>query len=244
LRKLTEDFTREIEIPLHRGSEAARIQVAGNMTQTLALWRDSRLPEAQFAALMQEARRRTQQAKGKHRAPGLVRPMAYFYTVLADLIAHSPDDTATPQLPASGPSRLLPNAATTARQAPAAASPAFQFTRLRSTPPVPAVPNASPSASSDAATRAYSPYIAGVILDYARELGTDYAGPTHVATALQLWQTSGLDDTSFVVMLQRARRQVTGNGSVNAMPQFFAAVEALLAQMIHPDRGKDDITAF
>jgi hypothetical protein len=228
LRKLTEDFTREIEIPLHRSSDAARVQAAGNMTQTLALWRDSRLLEAQFAALMQDARRRTQQAKGKHPAPGLVRPMGYFYTVLADLISHSSHDANAVQPPTSGTSRPLPDPAATARRAPAAGSPAFQFTRPRSTTSVPAAPADSPAASSDAATPAYSPYIAGVILDYARELGSAYAGTRHVGAAHRLWQTSGVGETSFVAVLQAARRQVTGHGSVNAMPQFFAAVEALL----------------
>jgi hypothetical protein len=214
------------------------------MTQTLALWHDSRLSEARFAALMQEARSRTQQAKGKHAAPGLVRPMAYFYTVLADLVAHSSADTATTQLPASAPSRPLPNVATTDRQAPVAASPAFQFTRPRSTSPVPAVPPDSPPASSDTATRAYSPYIAGVILDYARELGAAYAGPVHVAAALRLRQTSGQDETSFIAILHTARRQVRSNGATNMMAQFFTTVAALLTQMIHAAGGEDNSAAF
>ncbi len=230
LRKITEDFTRELEIPLQRGSDASRIQVAGNITQTLALWRASRLSEEPFAALMQEARSRTQQAKGQHSAPGLVRPMAYFYTVLADLIAHSSNDAPTAQRPACSASRALTNPSTTTRRAPTTSSFAFQFTKPQTTQPVPSVSPDEADAESGPAAPTYSPYIAGVMLDYARELGAGYQGPTHVTAALRLWQTSGLGETAFVTILHMARRQVRSNGPVNVMPQFFAVVAALLAQ--------------
>jgi len=51
----------------------------------------------------------------------------------------------------------------------------------------------------------YSPIIAGAVLDLARTLRDDLAGPGAVGEALWLWQRSGWSETAFVAALQAAR---------------------------------------
>jgi hypothetical protein len=83
----------------------------------------------------------------------------------------------------------------------------------------------------------YSPYIAGVVLDYSRELGDAGRGPANVRQALRLRQESRLAETEFVEHLHEARRRVRyyqgaqGPGSIaNKMAYFFRVLESL----IHP----------
>jgi len=51
----------------------------------------------------------------------------------------------------------------------------------------------------------YSPVIAGAVLDLARSLRDDLAGPGAVTQALALWQQSGLSEAAFVAALQAAQ---------------------------------------
>ena len=51
----------------------------------------------------------------------------------------------------------------------------------------------------------YSPVIAGAVLDLARTLRDDLAGPGAVQVALRLWQQSGWSEAQFVAALQAAR---------------------------------------
>lgn len=51
----------------------------------------------------------------------------------------------------------------------------------------------------------YSPVIAGAVLDLARSLRDDLAGPGAVPVALALWQRSGWSEAEFVAALQAAR---------------------------------------
>ena len=221
LRRMTEDFTRELEGPLQRDPAASRRQIAGNMTQTLLLWRASGCAEDQFAALLQEARQRTQQAKGHQPQPGLLRPMAYFYTVVSALLAADPDPVDPP--PAPPPVRLVR---------------AWEVPTEVGEPPAPIRPGAANSAAPGAAPPApppYSPYIAALILDYARTMGVGPQGPAGVTSILQRWQASGLPETRFVAVLQAAQAQVqrrtSGGGPVvQALPQLLRALEQLLAE--------------
>ena len=81
----------------------------------------------------------------------------------------------------------------------------------------------------------YSPYIAGVVLDYSRELGDTGGGPANVRQALRLRQESCLGETEFVGHLHEARRRVRyyqgaqGAGSIaNKMAYFFRVLESLV----------------
>ncbi|MDQ2807610.1 MAG: hypothetical protein M3Z04_11970 [Chloroflexota bacterium] len=82
-----------------------------------------------------------------------------------------------------------------------------------------------------------SPYIAGVILDYSRELGDPLHGPANVTQAGALWQSSGLPEEAFVAQLYVARQRVRlyqgkqGLGHIeNKMAYFFW----VLRDLIHP----------
>ncbi len=54
----------------------------------------------------------------------------------------------------------------------------------------------------------YSPYIAQVVLDHARELGAEARGPSGVGDALAVWARSGLSEAAFVERLHQARAAV------------------------------------
>jgi hypothetical protein len=51
----------------------------------------------------------------------------------------------------------------------------------------------------------YSPYLAQVVLDHARELGAAPRGPAAVNEVLRLWVASGLNETAFAERLHAAR---------------------------------------
>ena len=85
------------------------------------------------------------------------------------------------------------------------------------------------------ATPRYSPYVAGVILDYSRELGDPFHGPANVTQALRLWQASGLREDAFVAQLHEARARTRlyqgkqGRGLIdNKMAYFFRVVKDLV----------------
>lgn len=80
-----------------------------------------------------------------------------------------------------------------------------------------------------------SPYIAGVILDYSRELGDPLHGPANVTQAGALWQNSGLPEEAFVAQLYVARQRVRlyqgkqGLGHIeNKMAYFFRVLRELV----------------
>ncbi len=80
----------------------------------------------------------------------------------------------------------------------------------------------------------YSPYIAGIILDYSRELGDTAHGPANVTHALRLWRDSTLTEGPFVDLLHAARQRVRlyqgkqGLGTNdNKMAYFFRVVTDL-----------------
>jgi hypothetical protein len=234
LRRLTTDLTRELEAPLGRPAATTRTEAAANATQALTLWRSSGLAEAAFADLMQAARRRTQAAKGHQRDGGLRRPMAYFFTVLADLVnADRGPRNAEVDLNPGWP-RRREQWTEAAGEPPQVDLGAPSIPRSAFRNPTSAVPpSAFPLPTS--AAPPYSPYIAGVMLDYGRELGAGPAGCAHVTQALRLWEQSGLGATPFVGLLHAARRQVRGStlpsgARLNTLPQFFTVLQALLAQ--------------
>lgn len=57
-----------------------------NVTQTLRLWGMSGLEEAEYVEMLYEAKRRTRLYQGKQGAKGMQNKMAYFFTVLRDVI--------------------------------------------------------------------------------------------------------------------------------------------------------------
>ena len=61
---------------------------------------------------------------------------------------------------------------------------------------------------SDPGPPPYSPYLAQVVLDHARELGAAPRGPAGVEQVLRLWQGSGQDEATFVGRLHAARDTV------------------------------------
>ena len=84
----------------------------------------------------------------------------------------------------------------------------------------------------------YSPYIAGVILDYSRELGDAGHGPSNVTQALRLWNDSRLDEDTFVNLLHESRRLVRvyqgkqGPGGIaNKMGYYFRTATDLCADL-------------
>ena len=87
----------------------------------------------------------------------------------------------------------------------------------------------------------YSPYIAGVVLDYSREFGDGPHAPANISQALGLWHTSHLAEEPFVQMLHSARSRVRraqgrqGQGSItNKMAYFFVVVRDLLTPPAAP----------
>jgi hypothetical protein len=65
---------------------------------------------------------------------------------------------------------------------------------------------------------------------------TPAARPGYVTQALRLWAASGLGETPFVGLLHITRQQVRGGTlpagtPLNVMPQFFAVLQALLAEL-------------
>jgi len=78
------------------------------------------------------------------------------------------------------------------------------------------------SENPPAAPPPYSPVIAGAVLDVARALHDDLAGPGAVTQALRLWQESGLSEAAFVAALQAAQGR----------SRKLAAVLAALARQI------------
>jgi hypothetical protein len=60
-----------------------------NVTQVLRLWSGSGQPESDFVEVLYEAKRRTREYQGKQGARGIQNKMAYFFTVLRDLVQES-----------------------------------------------------------------------------------------------------------------------------------------------------------
>ncbi|MEA2574958.1 MAG: hypothetical protein QOH93_2256 [Chloroflexia bacterium] len=58
-----------------------------NVTQALRLWAQSSAEEADFVEMLYEAKRRTRLYQGKQGAKGIQNKIAYFFTVLRDLVA-------------------------------------------------------------------------------------------------------------------------------------------------------------
>jgi hypothetical protein len=160
--------------------------------------------------------------------------MAYFFTVLADLVRSGGDGTpaqvaAAPhgrpwrgsgQAAGAGRAERPGAVPCAARDVPPAAIPPPAGTLVDPGDPVVAVPP-SVVVPPTAAAPPYSPYIAGVILDYGRELGAGSAGWGYVTQALRLWATSRLGETPFVGLLHTARRQFRGGAlPCDAMPSF------------------------
>jgi hypothetical protein len=82
----------------------------------------------------------------------------------------------------------------------------------------------------------YSPYIAGVVLDFSQALGDTLHGPANVTQALRLWQQSGRDEATFVqeylysaysrVRVYQGRQ---GQGYIaNKMAYFFEVLRSLV----------------
>jgi hypothetical protein len=57
-----------------------------NVTQALRLWGQSAMGEADFVEMLYEAKRRTRLYQGKQGAKGMQNKIAYFFTVLRDLV--------------------------------------------------------------------------------------------------------------------------------------------------------------
>lgn len=57
-----------------------------NVTQALRLWGQSKVGEADFVEMLYEAKRRTRLYQGKQGAKGINNKIAYFFTVLRDLV--------------------------------------------------------------------------------------------------------------------------------------------------------------
>lgn len=57
-----------------------------NVTQALRLWGQAALEEADFVEMLYEAKRRTRLYQGKQGAKGMQNKIAYFFTVLRDLV--------------------------------------------------------------------------------------------------------------------------------------------------------------
>ncbi|MDQ3706250.1 MAG: replication protein, partial [Chloroflexota bacterium] len=57
-----------------------------NVTQALRLWGQSRVDESDFVEMLYEAKRRTRLYQGKQGAKGIQNKIAYFFTVLRDLV--------------------------------------------------------------------------------------------------------------------------------------------------------------
>jgi hypothetical protein len=75
------DFSREFGDTAHEGP---------NITQALHLWRESGLAAQDFVTrLLYEARRRTRQAQGAQGTGHIANKMAYFFTVVRDLLAQA-----------------------------------------------------------------------------------------------------------------------------------------------------------
>src|SRR5689334_14178440 len=81
----------------------------------------------------------------------------------------------------------------------------------------------------------YSPYIAGVVLDFSRELGDVVHGVSNVTQALRLHAAAGRSEQEFVDLLYEARkrtRQYQGRQGLemieNKMAYFFRVVRDLL----------------
>jgi hypothetical protein len=90
--------------------------------------------------------------------------------------------------------------------------------------------------NASAASPRYSPYIAGVILDYSRELGDALHAAANATQAAHLWHESGLDEEAFVAQLHEAYARVRryqgkqGLGYIeNKMAYFFRTLRDVLA---------------
>jgi hypothetical protein len=88
--------------------------------------------------------------------------------------------------------------------------------------------------ATDAPT--YSPYIAGLVIDFSRELGDGFHGPANVTQALRLWQTSNLPEARFVDKLYEARvilREYQGKQGPGRIDNKMAYFFAVLADLVH-----------
>jgi hypothetical protein len=88
LTSVISDFSTELGDASH---------TVANVTQALRLWGQSGLGEEAFKELLYEAKRRTRVYQGKQGSMGMQNKMAYFFSVLRDLVASGTDvDRAPP----------------------------------------------------------------------------------------------------------------------------------------------------
>ncbi|HYP21602.1 MAG TPA: hypothetical protein VEY08_16150 [Chloroflexia bacterium] len=77
LNSLVTDFSREL------GDEAHTMQ---NISQALHLWAQSGGTDKEFGGLLYEAKSRVREYQGKQGLRGIENKMAYFFTVVRDLV--------------------------------------------------------------------------------------------------------------------------------------------------------------
>jgi hypothetical protein len=115
---------------------------------------------------------------------------------------------------------------------------ARQFTQIRTDQEEPDQEEDSNQVAPDEKNRdekpPYSPYIAGVVLDFSRELGDAVHGVSNVTQALRLHAAAGRPEQEFVDLLYEARRRTRqyqgrqGLGMIeNKMAYFFSVMRNL-----------------
>ncbi len=83
----------------------------------------------------------------------------------------------------------------------------------------------------------YSPYIADVACDFSIELGDSAHEASNMKQALNLWQSSGLEEQQFVELMHEARKltrryqsRPTWDAMNNKMAYYFATLRDLIGQ--------------
>ncbi len=81
----------------------------------------------------------------------------------------------------------------------------------------------------------YSPYIAAIASDFSRELGDSIHEVSNMKQALNLWQSSGLQEAQFVELMQEARKltrkyqsRPTWDAMNNKMAYYFTCLRQLM----------------
>jgi hypothetical protein len=173
------------------------VPLASSLSRAHNLFRRSGLEWEAFLVIFQEARRVTQQRTARIRkprvtggAPTAKNKMPYFFAVLADRLA----------------------AGLHATPAPPARPPRSQARGLQAGWPLVPAPRQGRGGSPDdarptvAPRAAYSPLIAGAVLDLAQTLHDTLGGPSAVGLAHHLWQQSTWPEGPFVTALLAAAR--------------------------------------
>jgi hypothetical protein len=83
----------------------------------------------------------------------------------------------------------------------------------------------------------YSPYIAAIAADFSRELGDSLHEASNMKQAINLWQSSGLQEQRFVELMQKARKltrkyqsRPTWDALNNKMAYWFSVLRDLAGQ--------------